>query len=651
MLLLGGCNNPEPIAPVDCTTAEVAPLPMQRLSANELTRTVRDLFGVTLDPTRELVPDARVDGFDNQSTGQHTSPLHVERFFAVAEEVAAAAVLGGDGLTAYEAEALAIDGALPVQVAGGLGTWAVLPHSGEAVLDLDLPHAGTFDLELVATAYELIEGTEEPDQLPVLTVRTAAGTVTHTFESADPSAPDRVRVSIAGEAGPASAVLTLSLGRAWGVAIDRVELHGTGPEPAHPILTCGPEAEGAEACARTIFRPWLRRLWRRAITEEDLTAVVDLVVTDFETYGAFDEAVALGLQAAMLAPDFLFLAEGSSDDQGAAAPTEGFVLASRLSYFLWSSAPDDTLLDCAEAGTLRDDEEGPCGLRAQVDRMLDDDRADALVESFALHWLGVADLETLTRDPDAYPDFDVALARAMKHEVRLLLRDSLREDRALEALLAPGYTWADHSLAALYVLPDQDPTEGFVKVPTADLDRDGLLGAAGILTATSQANRTSPVKRGVWVLAQLMCDDVGAPPPDVPPLPEGTDPRAATEQHTDDPLCASCHERIDPIGFSLEHYDAIGGWRNTIAGHPVDAHGELPDGSALDGAPSLARYLAVHGLFETCAERKLAEYALRRTGVWEPPEPFQPGRSLRELVRDVAVSGALVCRETSGGNP
>ena len=311
-------------------------------------------------------------------------------------------------------------------------------------------------------------------------------------------------------------------------------------------------------------------------------------------------------------------------------------LASRLSFFLWSSIPDDELLDLAEAGTLH----RPEVLEAQTRRMLADPRADALVENFAGQWLYLRNVRALTPDEDLFPDFGEALRRSFQRETELFFASVLREDRSVLDFLTADYTFVNERLARHYGMPNVYGSH-FRRVNLPDASRRGLLGHGSILAATAYPTRTSPVLRGKWVLENLLGTPPPLPPPDVPSLEETTSDgaavsmREAMEQHRSNPVCASCHRLMDPPGFALEQFDAVGRYRTrNEANAPIDASGVLPDGTVFDGASGLREALLGRpDLFVTTLAEKLLIYALGR-GVEHHDAP-----AIRAITREAAADG------------
>jgi hypothetical protein len=334
------------------------------------------------------------------------------------------------------------------------------------------------------------------------------------------------------------------------------------------------------------------------------------------THGDFDRGIQSALERILASPKFLFRAEREPAGlaPGAIYPVSDFELASRLSFFLWSSTPDDELLDLASRGKLHED----AVLDRQVRRMLADSRAEALTDNFAGQWLQLRNLKNFQPNTNLFPDFDDNLRQSLREETELLFRSIVHEDRSALDLMTADYTFVNERLAKHYGIPDVYGSR-FRRVPVHDEARKGLLGQGSILALTSHAERTSPVLRGKWILENLMGLEVTPPPAGVPPLKEpeqGQKPRTMREQmaeHRANPVCAACHKTLDPIGFALENFDAVGAWRSEEAGVPVDASGELAGGTRVNGVVDLRKeLLARPENFVTTVTEKLMIYALGR---------------------------------------
>jgi len=351
---------------------------------------------------------------------------------------------------------------------------------------------------------------------------------------------------------------------------------------------------------------------------------------------SFEAGVEMGLRAMLASPKFVFRAE--RDPAGIAAGStyalSDLELASRLSFFIWSSIPDEELLALAESRRLRD----PKTLARQVERMLADSKADALVTNFAGQWLHIRNLRSATPDKNDFPNFDHTLRLAFERELDLFFGSIIREKRSVLELLTADYTFVNERLALHYGIPNIFGSH-FRRVSGLDETRRGLLGKGGILLVTSHADRTSPVVRGKWILDNLVGSPPPPPPPEVPALPDtqGAKPltmRARMEQHRANPACASCHKLMDPLGLALENFDAVGAWRTDDNGEPVDTSGQLADGTKIDGVTGLREALLKQpDVLVTTVTEKLMTYALGR-GL--EPEDMP---AVRAIVRNAEPGG------------
>lgn len=409
-----------------------------------------------------------------------------------------------------------------------------------------------------------------------------------------------------------------------GVRVNTVDIGGpysqtTGASRASlaRIYTCG-HLNGVHnaMCARRIVTDFARRAFRRPVTARELDSYVDLVKRVGQEEGSLAEGLAVGIQAILVSPDFLFRIERDRTTTATKAthyPISQHELATRLSYFLWSSTPDAPLRRAADLGTLRT----PAVLAAQVRRMLRDPKSHALSENFGGQWLQFRALESVTRDRDRFPDFEDYLRLSMRRETELFIDNIIRQDRRILDFIDGRYSFLNERLARHYGIPNVSGPE-FRRVDLSDTPRGGVLTQASVLTVSSYATRTSPVLRGRWVLDNLLDAPPPEPPPDVPNLREEEIGTAASmrqqlEMHRKDPTCASCHRRMDPLGFGLENFDAVGAWRTADGKFPIDATGTLPDGRSFNGPDELRTILkADHQAFEHCLTAKLLTYAIGR---------------------------------------
>ena len=402
------------------------------------------------------------------------------------------------------------------------------------------------------------------------------------------------------------------------------------------IFVCKPASAADEAaCARRILTNLARHAYRRSPTAEDVETLLKLYRNGREE-GDFRTGVQFGLEGVLVSPNFLFRVETDAVQaaSGAAHRLTDVELASRLSFFLWSSIPDQELLDAASRGALRN----PASLEQQVRRMLRDPRAAALVDNFAGQWLHLRNMRVATPDPRMFPDFDENLRDAFERETELFLASQLREDRGVLDLLRADYTFVNERLARFYGIPNVYGSH-FRRVTVTDPNRVGLLGHGSILTVTSYSTRTSPVLRGKWLLENVLGAPPPPPPPNVPDLDlakgaSGETPRSVRQRlevHRKSPACASCHAVMDPLGFALENFDGVGKWRTRDEGQAIDASGVLLDGTKFTGAAEFRRVLLTQGeAFARTVTEKLMTYALgRELEYYDVP-------AVRAIVRDAA---------------
>jgi hypothetical protein len=423
--------------------------------------------------------------------------------------------------------------------------------------------------------------------------------------------------------------------------IDRIEIAGpyaaTAPADTpsrRRIFVCRPTSEqDAAPCVRTILSTLARRAYRRPLTEPDLQELMHLYQTGSRE-GNFAAGIGLALETVLWSPAFLIRMEHDPAGAlpGAVYRVSDLELASRLSFFLWKSIPDDELLEVATKGRLSN----PTVRAQQVRRMMADPKAKRWMNDFVGQWLTVRNIAAQEPDPDVFPEFDDNLRQAMEAETQLFFASQVREDHGLLELLRANYTFLNQRLAQHYGVPGVYGSH-FRRVTMSDPARRGLLGQASILTVTSYANRTSVVLRGKWVLDTLLGAPPPPPPANVPPLPENQagapakSLRERMEQHRKSPVCAGCHAPMDPLGFVLENFDATGRWRDTDAGVAIDKVSAGLRGETVDGPEGLRTYLLSRGdEFVRTVTRKLLEYALGRS------LEYYDGPAVRQLMRDAA---------------
>jgi hypothetical protein len=650
---------------------------VHRLNRAEYSNVIRDLLAVDIKPGSLLPVDDSGYGFDNIADVLSISPALLERYISLARMVSRLAVgdLGmkptdeqfqplrepsGSFRRARPADRVSED--LPFDSRGGLAVEYYFPVDAEYVFRVKFPNNVVSNGERVAGAGDL----HEVRQAVKAGLRTVG--VTFLKESAKPEleAPFQRGAAPPGMARPARSLPAQMDLRLDGVRLKRFEIPqrgGTPPEisalivggPYHPtgrgstpsrarIFVCrASTAKEEEPCAKTILANLTRRAFRRPVTDADLKPLLAFY-RDGRAEGDFDSGIQRAVEAMLVSPDFLFRVE--QDRPGAVYRISDYDLASRLSFFLWSSIPDEELLNLAGEGKLQD----PAVLRRQVRRLLTDARSQALVENFAGQWLQLRNLATVKPDPQDFPEFDETLRRAFQRETELFFQNLVREDRSVFELLDANYTFLNQRLAEHYGIPRIYGAQ-FRKVTLTDSNRGGLLGQGSILTVTSYPNRTSVVQRGRWILENLLGAPPPPPPADVPELKPHKDGRTLTlreqmEEHRANAVCASCHARMDPIGFSLENFDGIGRWRTKDAGSAIDATGKLPNGTEFNGPGGLRKLLlsSFRDDFVSAFTEKLLTYALGRGLEYydEPAVRSIVRQAARDDYRISAVIGAIV---------
>ena len=647
---------------------------IQRLNRAEYTNAIRDLLAVDIDGASLLPADDVSYGFDNIGDVLSVSTMLMERYMSAARKIAQLAI-GDPALRAetYEVHRFLvqedrISEDLPFGSRGGMAIRHFFPldgdyvvkirlrrdYSGEVILGIDEPHQ--LDVRLDGTRIKLFQVGGEQDtqgsdaENAVKEYRRTADVGLEVRFSAD-AGTRLVGVTFAKETTvpegifqPRLAGIETKYWRDNPLSVTRVtisgpyDIKGPGDTPSRRrIFLCRPTGSGdEEACAEKILSTLAGRAYRRPVTDADVQTLLSLY-KEVQSSQGFEAGIRMALRAILVSPEFLFRIE--RDPAGVAANTayeiSDLELASRLSFFLWSSIPDDPLLDLAAAGELKD----PAVLEEQVGRMTADPRFQALVDNFAGQWLYLRNMRLVTPEQSVFPTFDENLRQAFQRETELFFESMLREDRSVMDLLTADYTFVNERLARHYQIPNIYGSH-FRRVTLGDEHRKGLLGQGSILTVTSYANRTSPVLRGKWLLENMLGTPPPPPPPDVPALKDrGEDGEALSvrermEQHRADPACASCHEVMDPLGFALENFDGIGGWRTTSeANTPIDASGVLPDGTRFEGPVGLRDLLVSRRQqFVTTVTERLLTYALGR-GVENYDDP-----AVRKIVQEAAPS-------------
>jgi len=640
--------------------------PVHRLNRAEYSNAIRDLLAVDVRPGEWLPVDDSGYGFDNIAAVLSTSPALLDRYMSAAHKVSRLAV--GD-LTLkpvediYDAKRDPLKGArneqlnddLPFDSRAGLTVEHYFPLDAEYVFKVRLSGVQPDPDETRTDPYQV----RVPVKAGLHTVGVTSPRENLKIESDAPAAEQDGGVRRPGDDAQIPRPVDLRLN---GARVKRFDVRGRSPDvsklivggPYNPtgpgdtpsrrtIFVCRPAAPAQEAaCARTILRTLAHRAFRRPVTSADIEPLYAFYLKgrtqgqsgrSAAEAGNFESGIQAAVEAMLVSPEFLFRIERDppAAGTGTAYRVSDVELASRLSFFLWSTIPDAELLTLAEHGRLRD----AAVLERQVRRMLDDPRADALVSNFAGQWLHLRNVETVKPDPVIFP-FDEALRQSFLTETALFVSSILREDRSLLDLLSADYTFVNQRLAEHYGIPRVYGSQ-FRRVTLSDANRHGLLGQGSVLTVTSYPNRTSVVQRGKWILENLLGTPPPPPPGDVPELkaaPHGKvlSMREQMQVHRANPTCAACHARMDPIGFALENYDGVGRWRREDAGTVIDASGKLPDGTAFEGPAGLTKLLLTkyRDDFLQTATEKLLTYALGR-GV-----EYYDNPTIRSINRDAA---------------
>jgi mono/diheme cytochrome c family protein len=661
---------------------------VHRLNRAEYANAIRDLLAVNIDAASLLPADDAGHGFDNIADMLSVSPLLVERYMFAARRITQLALGDPDvppftenydvSRSLVQDDRMSED--LPLGSRGGIAVRHAFPLDGEYVLTIRLqrnkdnyiiglaePHL--LDVRLDGARIKLFpvggehkgasgplysfilpdyRGDPEQEQYELtadaaLEVRFPAQAgerlvqvafLNEIFEHEGRIMPRQLRDE-----------LTASGYKGGPPAVDRVSISGPfnavgmgETRSRAKILVCTPAGAGdEEACARKILSTLVRRAYRRPANAGDLQVLLGFYNAGRRD-GGFEAGIGAALQRMLVSPEFLFRIERDPATTAPGTPyrISDLELASRLSFFLWSSIPDDDLLKTAEDGKLKD----PAALKQQVQRMIGDVRLRALVENFAGQWLSLRNLRNISPDPKVFPDFDDNLREALREESELFFESMLREDHSVLDLLDADYTFLNERLARHYGIRDVYGSH-FRRVVLSNEERKGLLGQGSVLTVTSYSNRTAPTIRGKWLLENVFGSPPPPPPPNVPSLTEeeGNAGRVLTmrqrmEHHRENPVCAACHARMDPLGFALENFDALGKWRTTEGGTPIDPSGQLPDGTQFQGPAELRKILlSRREQFVITVTEKLLTYALGR-GLEHYDQPV-----VRKIVREAAPNG------------
>ena len=679
-----GVKRPDPPTYRDLTSwletqldraAEASPYPgrpvIHRLNRSEYANAIRDLLALDVDPAALLPPDDSAYGFDNISDALGVSPSLEEHYLSAALKIGALAV-GNPNVTPGSetwriqqdlSQDQHIEG-LPLGTIGGTLVHYNFPLDGEYTLQAKLYRTNLNIMRGLEVSHQ-VEFSIDGKRVHLATIggmEDLAGLFQKPTDTGD-AVDARLRIRVPVKAGPHAVAVAFvqdpqvaepdRLQPFLRSSVDNFDWSGhphlqmltiAGPfQAAGPgdtpsrrqIFTCHPNNTAAEgSCAKHIVSTLARRAYRQPVTDADVRPIMSFYESGRHN-GSFEAGIELALERILASPRFVFRIERDPAGvaPGAVYRINDLELASRLSFFLWSSIPDDELLKAASQGKLKN----PAVFDREVERMLADPRSESLVTNFAGQWLQLRNLRNVQPNSDDFPDFDDNLRRSFRRETELLFKSIMSEDRNVLDLMTADYTFVNERLARHYGIPDIYGSR-FRRVAITDEARKGLLGQGSILALTSHAERTSPVVRGKWILENILGTPVPPPPPDVPPLKEnqeGQRPRTMREQmaeHRTNAVCASCHKIMDPIGLALENFDAVGAWRSADAGTPIDATGELADGTKVDGVVTLRKALLSRpDVFVGTLTEKLLTYALGR-GL-----DYHDMPAVRSIIRDAAA--------------
>jgi hypothetical protein len=609
-------------------TGDPGRVTMRRLNRREYDNTIRDLLGIDVGAGEEFPIDDLGYGFDNNGDVLTMSTLLLEKYLAAAEKTAEKAIvakpLGEMPSRRFEGESFPV-----TKFSAHVGGAALLFGGGAATVECDFRESGDYVFQVSAF------GQQAGDELPKMAIQVDGKAVRQFDVRGEADRPELFQARVRVEAGKRHAAVAFlndyyepdnpdPLRRDRNLGVGFLEVRGPIrdevkelPKSHRAIVAATPLESGRSVydCATDVFKPLADRAFRRPATEKEIERLAVLARSTAEQGATFEQAVQTGLQAILLSPHFLFKVEQirPNEANGAAPKVDSWELAVRLSYFLWSTMPDKELFEEARNGTLEKN------LDRQTKRMLADERSRALVDNFAGQWLELRKLEMVAPDGGMFPKFTPELRRDMRTETEMFFAEVMRKDMSVVALLDAPFTFLNQRLAEHYGIKGVKG-EKFRRVELSTDQRGGVLTHASVLTVTSNPTRTSPVKRGKWIMEQILGTPPPPPPPDVEELPESAEAiasgslRQRMEMHRSNASCASCHAQMDALGFGFENYDAIGRWRTKDGEFPVEPAGELPGGKSFGTPAELKRLLATDGrdAFVRCLAEKLLTYGCGR---------------------------------------
>ena len=644
--------------PIDPSRPDPGRVTLRRLNRVEYNNTVRDLFGVDFQPADDFPQDDVGYGFDNIGDVLSMPPILLEKYLNAAEAILDRAIVTGP-LTPKARRFT------PSQIQGhvGSGALATLSAQGEMFVDYEAPVPGDYVFKVQAY------GDQAGDQKVQMALR-ADGRDLETIEvrrsRGNPKLHEHRLVLQPGKHRLSAAFLndfyrqtellkTNSQGKTYtekktedrNLQVEFIEVTGPFSEAVPPLHAMhrkvffkAPGPQTTNQVAREILRRVTDRAYRRSATTAELDGLMRLFGQARESGDGFEASVKQALMAVLVSPRFLFRGEIQSnpDNPHETHRVSEYALASRLSYFLWSTMPDDELFRLAGQGRLRRN------LAGQVKRMLIDPRSRALVDNFAGQWLQLRTLDIVSPDEKLFPGFDASLRSALRQETESLFEHVLRKDRPITEFLTADYTFVNEPLARHYGIAGVQGPD-FVRVSLKGTGRSGVLTHGSVLTLTSNPNRTSPVKRGKWILENILASPPPPPPPGVPAL-ESKETHGTLRQrmdaHRDNAMCASCHAKMDPLGFAFEHFDAVGRFREKDGDEVVDTRGELVSGERFSDHVELSRVLSDsrQADFVRCVSEKMLTYALGR-GLEYYDRPALAAMNVQLLKKDLRFSALI----------
>lgn len=611
----------------DCDNPDPGRVTIRRLNRAEYNNTVRDLVGIDFKPAADFPSDDTGYGFDTIGDVLSVPPVLLEKYLAAAQKILDAAIVTEESTKPKTRRVNGVNLEAVASTENMNRGWVKVHREGDVLLKHKFPLDGDYKIKVRVAGQQA-----GPD--PVKIALKFNGKTLQTNEiRAVQDKPDEIEITVpvnAGEHKAAVAYLNNYVknddpdpnNRDRNLLLHWMEI--TGPFNAQPaslpdthkrIFVCEPNHTNTTACAEQVIRNFARRAFRRPLADDEVQRLSKFATRAVEDGYSFANGIKVALSAVLVSPHFLFRGEIQPEPNNPTSvhSINEHALASRLSYFLWSSMPDDELFALADAGKLR------ANLDLQIKRMLASPKSQALADNFAGQWLQTRNLLLMTPDEELFPEWDEELRVAMARETELFFEHILRDDKPLLDFIAADYTFVNERLANHYGLKGVTGKD-FQKVSLRGTKRSGVLTHGSVLTLTSNPTRTSPVKRGKWVLENLLGTPPPPAPPDVPELEEAKGKqltgslRQRLEQHREDPTCASCHARMDPIGFGLENFNAIGGWRLKDGTSPVEPAGQLVTGEEFQGPEDLSKVLLSkkRDEFLRCISEKMLTYALGR---------------------------------------